>query len=157
MMTKTKHNQGFTLTELIVAIVISGIVLTLVGYFSVRFNSLSKKVKAQEKRTYEQSVVVKYFDAFTNEVNLDGMVVTINYNDCFICSTNELLNTSIKVDNINKKFQYNGIELDLTTITEIKFIKMEKYQKLFSVLITFDDDSKYQFSIYIVGGINEEE
>lgn len=157
MMKKEKYNQGFTLTEVIVAIVISSIVFTLTSYLFVRFVHTQKEIKAMQQRTLEQNVVVAYFDSFANKVNLQGEEITIDYEKGMIASSNMELEKpfaeEIIVDNQNHKIKYNGDEVSLSRVKEIQFIPIDASTKLFMVQIVFDNDSTYQFSTYIIGGI----
>lgn len=159
-MKEGKNQCGFTLIEVIVAIVISGIALTLVSYFFVTFMRTSKEVKAQQQRTYEQNLVVNYFDRFANRVNLNGTNIQINYEQGLVYARDweeeSTLYETIQIDNVNKIFTYDDITLNCSSIVNIRLAKIENSSKCFSVWITFDDDSKYQFSIYIIGGIKEE-
>ncbi len=155
-----KNNQGFTLVELVVAIVVSSIVLTLVSYFLIRFFSTSKKIKAEQNRTFEQSIIVNYFNDFKDQANLLGKKVTINYNNNIVYTTldssEEPISEVIKIDNKKLEIKYNKASTKLETIKSINLVKMDNMTKLFRVVITFDNDETYQFSIYIVGGLLEE-
>lgn len=159
-MKKENNQHGFTLIEVIVAIVISGIALTLVSYFFVTFMRTSKEVKAQQQRTYEQNLIVNYFDGFANRVNLKGINIQINYEQG-LAYAGDLEEEStryetIQIDNVNKIFTYNDVTLNYSSIVDIQLVEIEGSSKCFSVWITFDDDSTYQFAIYIIAGIKEE-
>ena len=160
-MVKEKRNKGFTLGELIVAIVVSSIVLTLISYFVVKFVNLSEEVKFKRKMTYEQNVVTKFFDDFVNNVNLNGYVVNINYANNIIYYQYEMMENilinRIIIDNESKTLKYNDkIILEFSSIKQININKSNDFSNIFSVEIIFNNDTTYVFSKYIINSIREE-
>lgn len=160
-MTTKKKNSGFTLTELIIAIVISSIVLTLISYFFVRFINISNDVKKERNKTYEQNIITKYFDDLENFVNLNGYGVNINYSNNVIYYQDEnkamgLIN-SIIIDNTNKTLKCNDkLILEFNSIKTVHIKESVHTSNIFLVEITFNDDSTYVFSNYIINGIGKE-
>lgn len=160
MMEKAKQKKGFTLVELIVAIVVSGIVLTLSSYIFITFINTSRKIQATEARTAEQNIIVKYLESLANKANLKGKRIIINYENNYLYLEpdvdEEISYSIIEIDNENKKMKYDEVIIKYNKIARIDFINIETSNKQFLVEITYDDDSIYQFYIYIVGGIAEE-
>ena len=154
VMNRNKYKQGFTLTELIVAMVISSIVLATAGYFLVSFTNTSKDVKALQERTYEQNVLVKCFEKFCNTVNLEGQEVVVNNTNSNNISLTAgspdnlivlSINNSAHTLNYNKKNEYKFERISLINIE-----MADKDPKTYIVTITFDNEKTYEFPIYLI-------
>lgn len=153
IMNNNKYKQGFTLTELIVAMVISSIVLATAGYFLVSFTNTSKDVKALQERTYEQNVVVKCFEKFTNTVNLEGKSITVtrSENGNITITTGETENVNLLfIDNEKHMLRYNANPYTLERIALINIEQNTKNPKTYVVTITFDNEKTYEFPIFII-------
>ncbi|MCI6716049.1 MAG: type II secretion system GspH family protein [Mollicutes bacterium] len=153
IMNNNKYKQGFTLTELIVAMVISSIVLATAGYFLVSFTNTSKDVKALQERTYEQNVVVKCFEKFTNTVNLEGKSVEIipSENGNITIRTGEAENVNLLfIDNEKHMLRYNANPYTFEKITSINVVQDTNNPKTYVVTITFDNEKTYEFPIFII-------
>ncbi len=152
IMNNNKYKQGFTLTELIVAMVISSIVLATAGYFLVSFTNTSKDVKALQERTYEQNVVVKCFEKFTNTVNLEGKSVEIrSENGNITIRTGEAENVNLLfIDNEKHTLSYNTNPYTFEKITSINVVQDTNNPKTYVVTITFDNEKTYDFPIFII-------
>lgn len=153
IMNNNKYKQGFTLTELIVAMVISSIVLATAGYFLVSFTNTSKDVKALQERTYEQNVVVKCFEKFTNAVNLEGKSIHIESTDNgnITITTGEVDNINLLViDNEKHTLSYNTNPYTFERITSINVVQDTNNPKTYVVTITFDNEKTYEFPIFII-------
>ncbi len=150
-MVMNKYKQGFTLTELIVAMVISSIVLATAGYFLLSFTHTSKDIKALQERTYEQNVAVKCFEKFANNVNLEGKSININNTDNVITIyLNDDNSIILKIDNENHTLSYNNNSYPFERIMAINVKENEVDEKTFVVTFTFDNEKTYEFPIFII-------
>jgi len=153
-MKKINKSSGFTLVELIVAMVISAIVLSLVGTFFISFTKTSRQSKAKQLMVYEQNVVVRCFEKFENAANLAGKSITLNKEQKtieFSASDNsDIPEVSIKYDKATKTLSYNTLKYSLDKVVDIDITNVPSQKKLFLCKLTFDDESVYQFSIYII-------
>lgn len=161
--------NGFTLVELIVTMVISSIVLTLVASLTISFTKTSNESKIQQKKAYEQNVIVKSFEKFANEVNLaTGKVVyqvtteTLENDDyietgfCLInCENESQPKTIFTYDKKDRKISYNSLTYELDNIQDIKI--EEKFDKIFVVTLEYENDKTYVFSLYFINQEKEGE
>lgn len=148
-----KFKNGFTLTELIVAMVISGIILVMMSYFIISFTNTSKNIKALQNKTYEQSVVVRCFEKFSNAANLAGSKVLVanNQDTVVLYSIEENMEViEIVIDNNQHSLTYNSNTYEFEIINKIDVKKNDNDYKSYIVDILFDDESSYQFSIYFI-------
>lgn len=152
-MLKKHKNSGFTLVELIVAMVISGIVLSLVGHFFISFTKTSRQSKASQLRVYEQNVVVRCFEKFENLANLNGASISLDNENktlSFNISRDEVNNAIIKYDKTKKVLTYNTLNYSLDKVIDINISQDETRKTLFNCELTFDNETVYRFSIYII-------
>lgn len=144
---------GFTLTELIVTIVISGIVLTMVGYLLVTFNGLSKKVKADQNKNYEQNTIIRLVENYLNDANLNGEKISIKKENN--TETLTYLEQQMIINNDEEvKLIINDETFSFKTINKI-YMEI-KEPKMLMLKITFNDEEIYELSLLVVGEIEED-
>lgn len=137
-----KLKQGFTLTELIVVIVISGIVLTMLGYFIINFHHLNEQITWSNEQYYEEQLVCKTLKAFFNEASLNGDFVSVSDHQVL----NRNLNKSFLFDNEKGAFIYEEQTYLVKTITDLCFLRTEK---ICTLKIIFNNNEVYQETFYI--------
>lgn len=150
-----KNKKGLTLIELIIAIVISSIVFTLVAYFFTKFINTSNQIKKEEKRIFEQHLIVDILEGFENNINLKGQALYVDTLGTYLYSLDEYntLDKSISLNIHEKEINYNGKTIKLETVNNINLKTEQTNKKIIYFTIVFDNDTTYNFNIYIIGGI----
>lgn len=162
---KLQTKKGFTLTELIVAIVVSGIAMAMIGMLITSIYSNWKRSEAEAERLREQSIIIGCFDKVVNDVNKDETLgITINFNNDFSIINNNN-NENIILSYSDNKLKYNEtdysfnkvVNINIDEVVNINIDEVGSSKRIIKVIITFDNETVYENTYCFIKNYNKEE
>lgn len=149
-----KNNGGFTLIEMIVTVVVSGITLLMLAFLISNVANSWNKIKAKNERSQSQTIIEKCFESAKDYINQNDLTAYIDTSKVVISDNSTYVDSILFITSGGGDLiiVYKGDHHQLERVDDIEIVKMTDNSLLLE--ITFDDDSiiekKYSFKNEIV-------
>lgn len=148
----TKNKEGFTLFEVLIASILTTIVFAIAGMVIVRLTKASNELSKNQEINSEATIIDSSIKIMVNNVNSDKSIsITYDEENNKICDSTDSDIIYLLIDNSNKELIIGN---DTIVYDHLDSVDLTVSKRLISVLLTFDNGKKKNYSYLFVRGIN---